>query len=142
MAQFWIAVFFILLAIAQLVQSIKAIDLPFSVYLVLGMVLAVAANPRAIFAFVPTPPVTLPEIAAPAPAIAATDRPAIAATDLQNVTPATLDAIEPKPKRTRKTAPKSSLSSTPEPPDALGAIDNSEPKPKRTRKATAKSPQA
>jgi hypothetical protein len=141
MAQFWIAVFLILLAIAQLFQSIKEIDLPFPVYLVLGMVLAVAANPRAIFAFVPTQKVPPQQVEAPAPAIAATDRPLIAATDPQAVAPAPLDAIEPKKTRTRKTAPKSSLQATPEPPEALGSISN-EPKQKRTRKPTAKSPQA
>lgn len=135
MAQFWIAVFFILLASAQLVQSIKAIDLPFPVYLILGMVLAVAANPRSRLAFIPTQQVTIQEIKVPDPAITASDRSHRVANS-----PAQLDAIEPKPKRTRKTAPKS-LPPTPEPPDALGAIDNSEPKPKRTRKPAAKSPQ-
>jgi hypothetical protein len=44
MPQFWIAIFFVLLAIAQLYQSIKDIELPFPVYLVLGVALAVAAN--------------------------------------------------------------------------------------------------
>ena len=42
--QFWIAIFFILLAVAELYQSIKEIDLPFPVYLVLGTLLAVASN--------------------------------------------------------------------------------------------------
>ncbi len=44
MPQFWIAIFFILLAIAELYQSIKNIDLPLPVYLGLGMILAVASN--------------------------------------------------------------------------------------------------
>ncbi len=44
MAQVWIAIFFILLASAELYQSVKDITLPFPVYLVLGIVLAVAAN--------------------------------------------------------------------------------------------------
>jgi hypothetical protein len=44
MPQFWIVIFFVLLAIAQLYQSIKDIELPFPVYLILGVVLAVAAN--------------------------------------------------------------------------------------------------
>ena len=140
MAQFWIAVFFILLASAQLVQSIKEIVLPFPVYLILGMVLAIAANPRSRLAFIPTQQVTLQEIKVPHPVITAPDRPLIAANP-HNVAPVQLDAIEPKPKRTRKTAPKS-LPLTPASLDAFGAIDNSEPKPKRTRKATAKSPQA
>ncbi|WP_310415632.1 hypothetical protein [Chamaesiphon sp. OTE_8_metabat_110] len=135
MAQFWIAVFFILLASAQLVQSIKAIDLPFPVYLILGMVLAVAANPRSRLAFIPTQQVTIQEIATPDPTIAAAV-PLISTPEFHNVAPAQLDALEPKPKRT-KTAPKS-LPATPKPPNALEAI---EPKPKRARKTTAKSPQ-
>ncbi len=44
MPQFWIAIFFILLAIVELYQSIKEIALPFPVYLVLGTLLAVASN--------------------------------------------------------------------------------------------------
>jgi hypothetical protein len=44
MPQFWIAIFFILLAIAELYQSIKNIDLPLPVYLGLGTILAVASN--------------------------------------------------------------------------------------------------
>lgn len=44
MPQFWIAIFFILLAVAQLYDSIKDINLPFPVYLVLGTLLAVASN--------------------------------------------------------------------------------------------------
>jgi hypothetical protein len=51
MAQFWIAIFFILLAVAQLYQSIKDINLPFPVYLVLGTLLAVAANSQHKFSF-------------------------------------------------------------------------------------------
>jgi hypothetical protein len=50
------------LAIAQLYQSIKDINLPFPVYLVLGTVLAVAANPQHKFSFVPSQQVTLQEI--------------------------------------------------------------------------------
>lgn len=44
MPQFWIAVFFIMLAIAQLFQSVKEIALPLPAYLVLGALLAVASN--------------------------------------------------------------------------------------------------
>ncbi len=44
MPQFWIAIFFILLAIAELYQSVRAIALPFPAYLVLGTLLAVASN--------------------------------------------------------------------------------------------------
>lgn len=51
MSQFWIAVFFILLAIAELYQSIKEIDLPLPVYLGLGIVLAIASNYQQWFSF-------------------------------------------------------------------------------------------
>jgi hypothetical protein len=51
MPQFWIAIFFILLAIAQLYQSLQAINLPLPVYLVLGVVLAVASNAQPKFLF-------------------------------------------------------------------------------------------
>ena len=44
MPQFWIAIFFILLAVAELYQSIKDIDLPLPVYLGLGTILTVASN--------------------------------------------------------------------------------------------------
>ena len=69
MAQFWIAIFFILLAIAQLYQSIKDIDLPLPVYLVLGTALAIASNARNQFSFVPLQKVTLQEIHTSAPII-------------------------------------------------------------------------
>lgn len=49
MPQFWIAIFFIFLAAAQLYDSIKNINLPFPVYLVLGTLLAVASNSQAKF---------------------------------------------------------------------------------------------
>lgn len=49
MPQFWIAIFFILLAVAQLYDSIKDINLPFPVYLVLGTLLAVASNSQSKF---------------------------------------------------------------------------------------------
>ena len=44
MPQFWIAIFFIFLAVAELYQSIKDIDLPLPVYLGLGTILAIASN--------------------------------------------------------------------------------------------------
>jgi hypothetical protein len=44
MPQFWIAIFFTLLAVAQLYESIKEIELPLPVYLVLGTMLAIASN--------------------------------------------------------------------------------------------------
>jgi hypothetical protein len=51
MPQFWIAIFFMLLAVAELYQSIKDIDLPLPVYLVLGTILAVASNYQQQFSF-------------------------------------------------------------------------------------------
>ncbi|PSB51742.1 hypothetical protein [Chamaesiphon polymorphus] len=71
MAQFWIAIFFILLAIAQLYQSIQAIDLPLPVYLVLGVVLAVASNYQHKFPFIPAQQVKLEEIKTPDPVLTA-----------------------------------------------------------------------
>lgn len=67
MPQFWIAIFFILLAIAQLYESIKDIDLPLPVYLVLGTILAVAANsPQQFSASVDRPAaLSLPQIVDP-----------------------------------------------------------------------------
>jgi hypothetical protein len=44
MPQFWIAIFFIFLAVAELYQSMKDIDLPLPVYLGLGTILAIASN--------------------------------------------------------------------------------------------------
>lgn len=53
MAQFWIAIFFIFLAVAQLYQSIKDINLPLPVYLVLGVMLAIASNSQQQLSFTP-----------------------------------------------------------------------------------------
>jgi hypothetical protein len=61
MPQFWIAIFFILLAIAQLYQSLQDINLPLPVYLVLGVVLAVASNAQSKFSFSQDPQQTLPQ---------------------------------------------------------------------------------
>ncbi len=44
MPQFWIAIFFIFLAVAQLYESVKEIELPLPVYLLLGTILAIASN--------------------------------------------------------------------------------------------------
>jgi hypothetical protein len=130
MAQFWIAVFFILLAIAQLCQSIKAIALPFPVYLVLGMVLAVAANSQSKFGFSPSQQVNLPELKTPDLLLAVTASP--------NTALAQPEAIEPKKPRT-KAAPKSAILPATE---SVETLDSIELKQKRTRKTAAKSPQA
>jgi hypothetical protein len=108
MAQFWIAIFFILLAIAQLYQSIKDINLPFPVYLILGTVLAVAANPHHKFSFAPTQQVTITEVQAPDPIIAAAPTaPAFAATIPTKIVPTpVVETTAPKKPRARKTAAK------------------------------------
>jgi hypothetical protein len=51
MPQFWIALFFILLAVAELYESVKSIALPFPAYLALGTLLAVASNHQSRAAF-------------------------------------------------------------------------------------------
>ncbi|GEM_PF-4072586 len=132
MAQFWIAVFFILLAIVQLFQSIQAINLPFPVYLILGMVLAIAANPQLKFSFGANQPVTLQEPKKLDPVSTAQTTTLLAAGDTQIA--AKLDAIEPKTPHTRKAASKSSLLPTTKQP--LNPPVAVEPKHKRTRKAT------
>jgi hypothetical protein len=40
----WIGLFFVLFIVAELYQSVKDVQLPFPVYLILGAVLAVASN--------------------------------------------------------------------------------------------------
>jgi hypothetical protein len=67
MAQFWIAIFFIFLAVAQLYQSIKDINLPLPVYLILGAMLAVASNAQQQLSFIPAAQTTPPEISASDP---------------------------------------------------------------------------
>jgi hypothetical protein len=69
MAQFWIVFFFILLAVAELYQSVKDITLPFPVYLVLGAVLAVASNYQQRILFAQNQQVTLQEINQPDPVL-------------------------------------------------------------------------
>jgi hypothetical protein len=62
MAQFWIAIFFIFLAVAQLYQSIKDINLPLPIYLVLGAMLAVASNAQQQLSFTPAQQPTQPRL--------------------------------------------------------------------------------
>jgi hypothetical protein len=135
MAQFWIAIFFILLSIAQLYQSIKDINLPFPVYLVLGTILAVASNPQHKFSFVPTQQVTLQEVKTPDPALttAAQTAPVLTATDTPEIAPAqVVEKIAAK-----QTAPV--LTATNEPETAPAQVVK--PKKPRTPKAAAKSKQ-
>jgi hypothetical protein len=135
MAQFWIAIFFILLSIAQLYQSIKDINLPFPVYLVLGTILAVAANPQHKFSFVPTQQVTLPEVKTPDPALttAAQTSPVLTATDTPEIAPAqVVEKIAAK-----QTAPV--LTATNEPETAPAQVVK--PRKPRTPKAAPKSKQ-
>jgi hypothetical protein len=67
MPQFWIVFFFILLAVAELYQSVKDITLPFPVYLILGAVLAVASNYQHQISSAQNQRVTLQELDQPQP---------------------------------------------------------------------------
>jgi hypothetical protein len=75
MPQAWIAIFFILLAVAELYQSVKDITLPFPIYLVLGAVLAVASNYQQQTGFGQAQKVTLQEIKTPNPVLTAIETP-------------------------------------------------------------------
>ena len=81
MPQFWIAIFFIFLAIAQLYQSIKEIDLPLPVYLVLGTMLAVASNAQHKFSFSQDRQVVLQEVKETDPVLSSIQTPILTATD-------------------------------------------------------------
>jgi hypothetical protein len=75
MPQAWIAIFFILLAVAELYQSVKDITLPFPIYLVLGALLAVASNYQQQNGFGQAQKVTLKEITEPNPVLTAVETP-------------------------------------------------------------------
>jgi hypothetical protein len=81
MPQFWIAIFFILLAVAELYQSMKDINLPFPVYLVLGTMLAVAANSRSKFLFSQDRQVTIQAVQQPNPVLSSTPTPLLTTTE-------------------------------------------------------------
>jgi hypothetical protein len=83
MAQFWIAIFFILLAAAELFQSIKEIELPFTVYLVLGTVLAVASNAHSQFSFTQNERGTIQEPKEPDPILNSVQSPILTAIDIK-----------------------------------------------------------
>jgi hypothetical protein len=101
MAQFWIAIFFILLAAAQLYQSIRDINLPFPVYLVLGTVLAVASNFQHKVSFSTSQQAPLPAIKTPEPVLTEKIDPALTATADLDPTVAQLDEIAQETTRTR-----------------------------------------
>jgi hypothetical protein len=86
MAQFWIVFFFILLAVAELYQSVKDIVLPFPVYLVLGSLLAVASNYQQQISAVQNQRVTLQEIVEPVPILAEAKSPLLIADNANNDT--------------------------------------------------------
>jgi hypothetical protein len=157
MAQFWIAIFFILLAIAQLYQSIASIDLPLPVYLVLGVVLAVASNYQHKFSFIPSQQVKLEEIKTPDPVLPAPQAklaevkapdlvlPApqvkfeqIKAPDLVLPAPQNelVEVKAPDPVLTAQTTP---LSTATEPEIAPAQVEKVAPKKSRPRKTTSKS---
>jgi hypothetical protein len=87
MAQFWIAIFFILLAVAQLYQSIKDINLPFPVYLVLGTVLAVASNSPARFSLSQARQATSQEIKESDPVLSSVPSPVLISANKQDLDP-------------------------------------------------------
>jgi hypothetical protein len=96
MPQFWIAIFFIVLAIAQLFQSIKEIELPLPVYLLLGTVLAIASNASGKLSFSPARQATRSEIKALDPVLTVTQSPLLTATAGLDLTPTAPIAIVPK----------------------------------------------
>jgi hypothetical protein len=77
MPQVWIAIFFILLAVTELYQSIKEIDLPFPVYLILGTLLAVASNYQHKVLSGQVREVTLPELGIASPVLKSTQLPVL-----------------------------------------------------------------
>ena len=83
MPQFWIAIFFITLAIAQLFQSVSSIDLPFPVYLVLGTVLAITSNSQGKFSL-DRAKATIPAVKESAPILKSVQSPISMATSPTN----------------------------------------------------------
>ncbi|WP_373542876.1 hypothetical protein [Chamaesiphon sp.] len=100
MPQFWIAIFFIVLAIAQLFQSIKDLDLPFPVYLILGAVLAIASNSAGKLSFSLPKTVTISEIKQPNPVLTSAQSPLVTATPARDLTPTAPMAIVSKSAQT------------------------------------------
>jgi hypothetical protein len=86
MPQFWIAIFFILLAIAELYQSVRAISLPFPAYLVLGTLLAVASNYHYKPTFAQVRQVPLQEVKVAAPVLSSSQLPILPTAAPQTVT--------------------------------------------------------
>lgn len=78
MAQVWIAIFFILLAVTQLYQSVKDINLPLPVYLVLGAILAIASNSPHQLSFDRQPQVSQPDLTEPTPVVTSVQVPLLA----------------------------------------------------------------
>jgi hypothetical protein len=137
MPQFWIAIFFILLAAAQLYQSIKDINLPFPVYLVLGTVLAVAANSGHKFAFMPAQQVTLQEIKVSEPVLTAQTSPTLTAVEKYTASAQIETESEPKQLLNSKSAIDNNKI-TPPP----NAVESEPKKPRARKKAAPKSKQA
>jgi hypothetical protein len=81
MPQFWIAIFFILLGIAELYQSVSSIVLPFPAYLVLGTLLAVASNYQHKAAVGQICHVPLPEVKVADPALNSPTQPILPTTE-------------------------------------------------------------
>jgi hypothetical protein len=98
MAQFWIAIFFILLAVAQLYQSVKDINLPLPVYLVLGAILAVASNSQQQFSVSLDRQTTLQSIEQSDPLLSLVQSP-ISSNDLKSVEAAVLPILLAEPEQ-------------------------------------------
>ncbi len=84
MPQFWIAIFFIFLAVAELYQSIEDINLPLPVYLILGTILAVASNYQQQFS-VANRQITQQPTSTAEPVLSPTQTPLLAATKPQDL---------------------------------------------------------
>ncbi len=85
MPQFWIAIFFILLAVAELYQSIKDIDLPLPVYLGLGTILAVASNYQQQFSLARDRQIIQQPTSTADPVLSSTQTPLLKATQSQDL---------------------------------------------------------
>ena len=81
MPQFWIAIFFILLGIAEFYQSVQSIVLPFPAYLVLGTLLAVASNYQYKTAFGQIRQVPLQEVKVTDPILSSSPLPILPTTE-------------------------------------------------------------
>jgi hypothetical protein len=141
MPQFWIATFFILLAVAQVYQSIKDINLPLPVYLVLGTVLAVASNANQKLAFGASSDarVSIQEIKEPAPAISSPIASvSLVATQTPELAPAQIEKPQLELASPPVTLPKVAPKQTKQAQDLAPPLEEQPPKQAPKRKTTRK----